>query len=163
MIMSSISNTHSKNSYHLVFSNNLYENSGVTETYLRLDKSPPTGYFSLLYLSIHIFPFILSPALILFLPILPTPTSYYCGLLTTVDVVIIITVVARSLHEGCAVIWTNCDEMSSLLQGWKTLVGTHGAGSGKKDVDSKRIGNILFVSGRWRMWCLFKLKFLWLL
>lgn len=68
-------------------------------------------FFFLLYI-----PFILSAALILFLPILPALTSYYCGLLATVDAVIIIAVVARSLHEGCAVIWTNCDEMSLLLQ-----------------------------------------------
>lgn len=87
-----------------------------------------------------IFPFILSLALPLLLPILPAPISYYCGLLATADAVIIIAVVTRSLHQGCAVIWTNCDEMSSLLQGWKTLVGTHGAGSGIKNVDYKRDG-----------------------
>lgn len=61
----------------------------------------------------------------------------------TADAVIIIAVVGRSLHQGCAVIWTNCDEMSSLLQGWKTLVGTHGAGSGIKNVEKKGKGNIV--------------------
>lgn len=105
-----------------------------------------------------IFPFKLSPAVILFLSCLPAPTSYYCGLLATANSVIIITVVARSLHEGSVVIWTNCDEMSSLLQGWKTLVGTHGAGSGKKNVDQREKWNCLFVKEKWRTWCLLKLK-----
>lgn len=79
--------------------------------------SKATSYSIFVSPSIHfIFPFKLSPVLILFLPFLPAPTSYYCGLLATANAVIIIAVVARSLHEGCAVIWTNCDEMSSLLQ-----------------------------------------------
>lgn len=93
--------------------------------------------------------------LLLLLLVLPALTSYYCGLLATADAVIIIAVVVCSLHQGCAVIWTNCDEMSLLLHGWKTLVGTHGAGSGIKNVDwrGKR--------ERWmRMWCLFKLHML---
>lgn len=130
---------------------NYYNNENIT------NKASSGAFFSLPHLPIH------APSCS---PSLPARSvSSHQSLLwpATADAVIIIAVVGRSLHRGCTVIWTNCDEMSSLLEGWKTLVGTHGAGSGIKNVDKIGKGNILFVSERWRKWCLFKLCFLWFL
>lgn len=137
---------HSMNSCHLVFwtvgghkkhdthgdgFGNCYNNENMT------NKAPPAGFFfSPSFFRSHSLPLALSSSC----PSCHLPPVIIVAPLATADAVIIIAVVGRSLHQGCTVIWTNCDEMSLLLLGWKTLVETHRAGSGIKNVDTKGKG-----------------------